>query len=179
MKVKSIACIKNELTIGKDYEVLDEDTMFYRIRLDSGYTDLRRKTMFIAHLQSNSKVVDKIESKRLVLVAKERQKLQEEYDCTKGNYEVTGYDRYYKKMERLEHELEALDTYEKQFQDIKETEQRLKSQQQGLEKAVKYIQSKMRDLTCELPASSIYNLKAFINKLNLDKLEHLRKGGIM
>lgn len=58
-----------------------------------------------------NKVIEKIELMKTEKLEKERERLKSIYEEARDFYSYTGYDRYYKKMQKAESELEEIENY--------------------------------------------------------------------
>lgn len=58
-----------------------------------------------------SKTIEKIEAYKSKTIEKVMSKLKKEYSDARGNFSDTGYDRYQKKMDKCEKEMQEIDAY--------------------------------------------------------------------
>ncbi len=115
-----------------------------------------------------NKTIEKIEQYKSNMITKAIDKLKDTYEETKGNYNDTGYDRYYNKMKRCEEEIEELEAYRDKDNAVSEAFNEKVQVRAELDKIKKDISSKLFYILADMPESTdIRNLKEYVEKISL------------
>lgn len=121
-----------------------------------------------------NKAIEKVEAYKAKTVGNALNKAKADYEDTKDFYNQTGYDRYYKKMNRLEQEIEELEAYlekdrvNERLSDLKsELECEKASYRKKLQEIKKDLMNRLFYLLKVIPeCSEAKSLEAYIKNLD-------------
>lgn len=113
-----------------------------------------------------AKVIEKIEAKKHEMLEKEINKLKFQYDVAQDWYRDTGYDKYFKKMERIEKELIEIEKYRDKDKLLEEEKEILINKKHETQEFVTKIKNKLFYIIADFPdCADIRNLKEYLDTI--------------
>lgn len=112
------------------------------------------------------KAIERVEKYREATISKAIEKAEEEYSEAIDWYNDTGYDRYYKKVTRLEHEIDELNDYIKKSQRIEDYERKIAEKDKEIDEIIDKVAKKFFWLEKAMPdCTEIRLFRDFVEEL--------------
>lgn len=113
-----------------------------------------------------NKTIEKIEEFKTKKIEAAIEKAREDYAEARANYNDTGHDRYFNKMEKLESEIDELEAYKDRDKAINDALREKEKTRHELDEIKKDLSNKIFYLLAALPeCSEAKSLKAFVDSL--------------